>query len=290
MTEWRVARAKHSAGLDHKRNKLRLFSTSRNCSDGRAPIVGHRSAAQFSADRGGVSFTRTAERVGRTQAAANSVSNRWSAIDCLREVEGWSAADPKGGTPRPASERACLAQRRHCWLSRKRTSGNVASFRPILRVDPSIAVLPFQDMSDDPGQQYFADGIVDDLISRLSRIRWLVVVARDFLAPFAEANRSTYVRIGKTLGVRYVLLGGLRKVGWRGCALPRSFSKPRVEPLCGQIPSMGRSKTFLTFRIGSLTRSSGLLQCYFSGLKSNARPEPHPRANGSTLTASILEP
>ena len=50
-------------------------------------------------------------------------------------------------------------------------------FEGVTTGKPSIAVLPFADMSDDAGQQYFVDGIVDDLIARLSRIRWLVVIA-----------------------------------------------------------------------------------------------------------------
>ena len=75
---------------------------------------------------------------------------------------------------------------------------------------PSIAVLPFQNMSDDPGQEYFADGIVDDIITALCRIRWLFVIARN--SSFAYKGRAIDIRqVGRELGVRYVLEGGVRK-------------------------------------------------------------------------------
>jgi TolB-like protein len=75
---------------------------------------------------------------------------------------------------------------------------------------PSIAVLPFQNMSDDPGQEYFADGMVDDIITALCRIRWLFVIARN--SSFAYKGRAVDIRqVGRELGVRYVLEGGVRK-------------------------------------------------------------------------------
>jgi adenylate cyclase len=80
--------------------------------------------------------------------------------------------------------------------------------------EPSIAVLPFQNMSGDPGQDYFADGIVEEIITSLSRIRWLFVIARN--SSFTYKGRAINVKqVGRELGVRYVLEGSVRKAGNR---------------------------------------------------------------------------
>ena len=79
---------------------------------------------------------------------------------------------------------------------------------------PSIAVLPFQNMSGDPEQEYFADGMVEEIITALSRIRWLFVIARN--STFFYKGRSPDVKqVGRELGVRYVLEGSIRKGGGR---------------------------------------------------------------------------
>ena len=79
---------------------------------------------------------------------------------------------------------------------------------------PSIAVLPFQNMSGDPEQDYFVDGIVEDIITGLSRIKWLYVVARN--STFVYKGRAVDGKqIGRELEVRYVLEGSLRKAGNR---------------------------------------------------------------------------
>jgi TolB-like protein len=79
---------------------------------------------------------------------------------------------------------------------------------------PSIAVLPFQNMSGDPEQEYFADGMVEEIITGLSRIRWLFVIARN--SSFAYKGKSPDIRqVGRELGVRYVLEGSVRKAGNR---------------------------------------------------------------------------
>jgi TolB-like protein len=77
---------------------------------------------------------------------------------------------------------------------------------------PSIAVLPFANMSGDPEQEYFADGIVEEMITALSRMRWLFVIARN--SSFVYKGRAVDVKqIGRELGVRYVLEGSVRKAG-----------------------------------------------------------------------------
>src|SRR5579859_7997757 len=79
---------------------------------------------------------------------------------------------------------------------------------------PSIAVLPFQNMSGDPEQEYFCDGIVEDIITALSRFKSLFVIARN--SSFTYKGKSPDIRqVGRELGVRYVLEGSVRKGGNR---------------------------------------------------------------------------
>jgi adenylate cyclase len=92
-------------------------------------------------------------------------------------------------------------------------SGPVA---PVLALpdDPSIAVLPFQNMSGDPEQEYFADGMVEEITTALSRIRWLFVIARN--STFTYKGQAIDVKqVGRELGVRYVLEGSVRKAAGR---------------------------------------------------------------------------
>ena len=79
---------------------------------------------------------------------------------------------------------------------------------------PSIAVLPFQNMSADPDQDYFADGMVEDIITGLSRYRNIFVIARN--STFTYKDRAVDVKqVGRELGVRYVLEGSVRRAGSR---------------------------------------------------------------------------
>jgi len=85
---------------------------------------------------------------------------------------------------------------------------------PALPDKPSIAVLPFQNMSGDPEQEYFSDGMTEDLITDLSKVSGLFVIARN--SSFAYKGRSVKVQeIGRDLGVRFVLEGSVRKAGNR---------------------------------------------------------------------------
>jgi TolB-like protein/class 3 adenylate cyclase len=79
---------------------------------------------------------------------------------------------------------------------------------------PSIAVLPFDNMSNDPDQEYFADGLAEDIITHLSRFHWLLVIARN--SSFTYKGQGVDLkRVGNELGVRYVLEGSVRKSGNR---------------------------------------------------------------------------
>ncbi len=93
--------------------------------------------------------------------------------------------------------------------------GRVGAEPPLALPDkPSIAVLPFQNMSGDPEQEYFADGMVEEIITALSRIRWLFVIARN--SSFIYKGQNVDVKqVGRELGVRYVLEGSVRKGGGR---------------------------------------------------------------------------
>src|SRR5947207_1650376 len=94
--------------------------------------------------------------------------------------------------------------------------GRIEPSKPILALPdkPSIAVLPFQNLSDDPEQEYFADGVVEDIIVALSRMRWLFVIARN--SSFTYKGRAVDVKqVGRELGVRYVLEGSVRKAANR---------------------------------------------------------------------------
>jgi TolB-like protein len=97
---------------------------------------------------------------------------------------------------------------------RVRLNGTAAKPAPALPDKPSIAVMPFNNMSGDPEQEYFADGMVEEIITALSRTRWLFVIARN--SSFTYKGRAVDVKqVGRELGVRYVLEGGVRKAGNR---------------------------------------------------------------------------
>jgi TolB-like protein/tetratricopeptide (TPR) repeat protein len=82
---------------------------------------------------------------------------------------------------------------------------------PALPDKPSIAVLPFQNMSGDPDQDYFADGMVDEITTALSRFKFLFVISRN--SSFAYKGKTVDIKqVGRALGVRYVLEGSVRKV------------------------------------------------------------------------------
>ncbi|HJU18290.1 MAG TPA: adenylate/guanylate cyclase domain-containing protein [Stellaceae bacterium] len=106
-----------------------------------------------------------------------------------------------------------IARPVHVW--RVRIDAGLASPSALaLPEKPSIAVLPFANMSSDPEQEYFADGMVEEIITALSRIRWLFVIARN--SSFTYKGQAVDVkRVGRELGVRYVLEGSVRKAAGR---------------------------------------------------------------------------
>ena len=91
---------------------------------------------------------------------------------------------------------------------------SVASALALPDDKPSLAVLPFQNMSGDPEQEYFADGVVEDIITALSRVGWFFVIARN--SSFTYKGKAVDIKqVGRELGVRYVLEGSIRKAANR---------------------------------------------------------------------------
>ena len=96
-----------------------------------------------------------------------------------------------------------------------RPASNVAEIRGLpLHDKPSIAVLPFTNMSGDPEQEYFSDGITEDIITALSRLRWFFVIARNSTVVY-KGKPADVKQVRRDLGVRYVLEGSVRKSGPR---------------------------------------------------------------------------
>jgi adenylate cyclase len=109
-----------------------------------------------------------------------------------------------------------IPNRGYRFVAPVRRSGLEGSDRPTLPLPdkPSIAVLPFQNLSGDPDQEYFVDGMVEEITTTLCRIRWLFVIARN--SSFTYKTRPVDVReVGRELGVRYVLEGSVRRAGSR---------------------------------------------------------------------------
>jgi adenylate cyclase len=107
-----------------------------------------------------------------------------------------------------------IAQAIRVYRVQTETSASKPIAAPPLPDKPSIAVLPFANMSEDPDQQFFADGITEDITTALSKIRWFFVIARN--SAFTYRGRAVDVKlVGRELGVRYVLEGSMRKAGNR---------------------------------------------------------------------------
>jgi adenylate cyclase len=108
-----------------------------------------------------------------------------------------------------------IARPVHVWRLRLGAPPTVSASVPLALPDkPSIAVLPFANLSGDPEQEYFADGMVEEIITALSRIRWLFVIARN--STFTYKGQAVDVKqVARELGVRYVLEGSVRKTSNR---------------------------------------------------------------------------
>ena len=112
---------------------------------------------------------------------------------------------------------------------------------------PSIAVLPFQNMSGDPEQEYFADGMVEEIITALSRNKQLFVIARN--SSFTFKGKAVDIKqVGRDLGVRYVLEGSVRKSGNRIRITGQLMMRLLVR-ICGRTDTTEHLRMSLTCRI-----------------------------------------
>ncbi len=114
---------------------------------------------------------------------------------------------------------------------------------------PSIAVLPFQNMSGDPEQDYFADGMVEDITTGLSRFKWLFVIARN--STFIYKGKAVDIKqVGRELGVRYVLEGSVRKAAGR-VRITAQLIETRSAPTSGPSATTARSTIYSPCRTKS---------------------------------------
>ena len=168
------------------------------------------------------------------------------------------------------------------------TSDETAAPARTLPDKPSIAVLPFQNLSGDPEQEYFADGMVEDIITALSRIRWLFVIARN--SSFTYKGRAVDVKqVGRELGVRYVLEGSVRKAANRVRITGQLIDAPPGR-ICGPTASKAASTISSNCRTRWPRASSARSRRSSSGPRSNAPSASRPRASTPTTTICAAWP
>ena len=120
---------------------------------------------------------------------------------------------------------------------------------------PAVAVLPFDNLSGDPEQAYFSDGITEDVITELSRFRELLVIARN--SSFAFRGKAADVReIGRALGAGYVVEGSVRRAGEPGADHRPADRRRHAARTCGRSATTGRSRTCSRSRTRSRAASS----------------------------------
>jgi len=150
---------------------------------------------QALAEAGGIAVSDAVQGAVRGKVAAAFVDQGEQPVKNLPHAVRVFGVRPEGGDAAPAA-----------------TGDRAAPAPPADR--PSLAVLPFTNMSDDPEQDHFADGIVEDIITALARMRLFFVIARN--STFVYKGQAVDIqRVGRELGVRYVLEGSVRKSGGR---------------------------------------------------------------------------
>ena len=138
-------------------------------------------------------------------------------------------------------------------ISVAQSSAHSSSETLPLQDRPSIAVLPFANLSSDPEQEYFADGLAEDIITALARFRF-VVVARN--SSFVYKGRAVDIaEVGRDLRVRYVLEGSVRRSGDR-VRVTAQLIEARRGRIFGRSATIARSPTSSTCRMRSPSRSS----------------------------------
>ena len=132
---------------------------------------------------------------------------------------------------------------------------------------PSIAVLPFQNMSGDPEQEYFVDGLVEDIITALSHFKSLFVIARN--SSFAYKGKSPDVRqVRRELGVRYMLEGSVRKASSR-----LRITGQLIDASDGTHLWVAEVRRHHEFDMGSPFKTAGVTESLYRGLRLAGLPE-----------------
>ena len=191
----------HEPACDRFFEEISLFLSAPAVAQTRPP--GPAAARSTSAERWphptSISSAERRQLTAEASAPMGKADSHQPPAPTVREAKAaLSTRPPQRADPAPATEQ-------------RRSFADEAS-PPLLPLPnkPSIAVLPFQNMSGDPAQDYFADGMVEDIVTGLSRIRWLFVIARH--SSFVYRGKSVSVeQIGRELGVRYLLEGSVRK-------------------------------------------------------------------------------
>src|SRR4030095_11700063 len=157
---------------------------------------------------------------GRLVSKAERIDHIWgdiavtenSLVQCIKDIRQVLNGDSQFEI-KTVPKRGYLFEGLLAEVAARGKEANAGQF-PALPDRPSIAVLPFENLSDEPDQEHFADGVTEDLITGLSRIKWLFVIARN--STFIYKDRPADVSaIGRELGVRYLLRGSIRRAAKR---------------------------------------------------------------------------
>src|SRR5689334_17243945 len=157
---------------------------------------------------------------GRLVSKAELIDHIWgdiavtenSLVQCIKDIRQVLNGDSQFEI-KTVPKRGYLFEGRLAEATVRADESNAGKF-PALPDRPSIAVLPFENLSEEPDQEHFADGVTEDLITGLSRIKWLFVIARN--STFIYKDRPVdFGAIGRELGVRYLLRGSIRRAGKR---------------------------------------------------------------------------
>ena len=152
----------------------------------------------------------------------------------------------------------------------------------------SIAILPFDNMSGDPEQAYFVDGVAEEILTALAAFKQLQVIARN--SSFAFKNRPTDVReVGRRLGVRYVLEGSVRRAADR-VRITAQLIETRKAPIFGPNVSKARWRMSSVCRTKSPRASWRRSHPPFTGRKSNWRGASDPRTSSPTISSCVRCP
>jgi TolB-like protein/DNA-binding winged helix-turn-helix (wHTH) protein len=191
-------------------------SLTRCVSDIRLVLGDRRQRIIRTVQRRGYLFAVPRREVEADATSADRVAAGFSSIPDLQTSSKKASGGASVGYPAAHRDRLDAALLKQAVAEQEAVAVDDPDAERSLRVPdkPSLAVLPFLNLSGDPEQEYFVDGVVEEIITALSRIRWLFVIARN--SSFTFKGKSVDVtQVSRALGVRYVLEGSVRKAGNR---------------------------------------------------------------------------